>query len=561
MRKVSLHSFLTLVVIIILLASFQLGAQTRSIQVTVRTPTGKTLDLYRASYALVVGNGNYTEGWDPLPGAIRDVREVADVLRKNGFKVTLKTDLSKDAFSRALGEFVLEHGRFENNRLLFYYAGHGHTRPMATGEQLGYLVMVNAPTPEKDPLGFSLSSVDMQALVTQAKMIKAKHVLFLFDSCFSGTVLNLRERTTPKIISDNIRHPVRQFITAGRANEPVPDHSVFKQAFLDLLEGRAQEPIPDGYLTGEELGLYLKNTVPEYNPAQHPQYGKIRDPKLDKGDFVFVKMGPSATARSETEETRAQVDELQKRLKELEEQLNAREVSSEKSEPKQNLAKLQQGKGSSSSSSQGSITVDSRPKPAQKSMDASSPPKTKLARTRPEQEQFLPQYKSRHKLAIFPWVERRQATLRRPVLIDSLNEAIDITEIFVPMFSYYDLKNKYGTEVIEDLMSQYPAKDLFTKPKFFSNAEPRIDLISQLGGELEVDAVLIGRIDLDERQGKINDFFEARYNISIIDIESGKNYHLSSREQFGSLYDVSTHYTSVFKKLFRKYQDGKKKNR
>ena len=317
MKNVRLHTVIIMLVLSIIVTSSQLEAQTRSIQVTVRTSTGKTLDLYTASYALVVGNGNYTKGWDPLPGAIRDVREVADVLRKNGFKVTLKTDLTKDAFSRALGEFVLEHGSYENNRLLFCYAGHGHTRPMATGEHLGYLVMVNAPTPEKDPLGFSLSSVDMQALVTQAKMIKAKHVLFLFDSCFSGTVLNLRERTTPKTISDNIRHPVRQFITAGRANEPVPDHSVFKQAFLDLLEGRAQEPIPDGYVTGEELGLYLKNTVPEYNPAQHPQYGKIRDPKLDKGDFVFVKMGPSAIERSKAEETKAKVDELQKRMKEF----------------------------------------------------------------------------------------------------------------------------------------------------------------------------------------------------------------------------------------------------
>ena len=81
---------------------------------------------------------------------------------------------------------------------------------------------------------------------------------------------------------------MRQFITAGRANEPVPDRSVFKTAFLDLIDGRAAEPFRDGYITGAELGLYLKNQVPIYNEAQHPQYGKIRDPKLDKGDFVFV---------------------------------------------------------------------------------------------------------------------------------------------------------------------------------------------------------------------------------------------------------------------------------
>ena len=133
----------------------------------------------------------------------------------------------------------------------------------------------------------------MQVVVTQAKKVKARHVLFMFDSCFSGAILNLRERFVPETISDSVSLPVRQFITAGRANEPVPDHSIFKQAFLDLLEGRDKEPIPDGYITGEELGLYLKNKVPEYNPTQHPQYGKIKDIRLDKGDFVFALKMPS----------------------------------------------------------------------------------------------------------------------------------------------------------------------------------------------------------------------------------------------------------------------------
>ena len=125
--------------------------------------------------------------------------------------------------------------------------------------------------------------------MTQAEKIRAHHALFVFDSCFSGTILNVRAQLTPAAsISENIKHPVRQFITAGRAGETVPDHSDFKQAFLDLLEGRAREPFPDGYITGEELGFYLKNQVPVYSPTQHPQYGKIRNPKLDKGDFVFV---------------------------------------------------------------------------------------------------------------------------------------------------------------------------------------------------------------------------------------------------------------------------------
>ena len=274
---------------LIFISTTALFSQTsRGMKISVRTNAGEHIELYNASYALVIGNGNYTNGWDPLPGALQDVKEVAETLKTHDFNVTLKTDLTSDEFNEAFLTFVLEHGADENNRLLFYYAGHGYTLPLANEQERGYLVMVDAPEPDADKLGFVRSSINMETLVGESKAIRARHVLFLFDSCFSGTILNARDRIRPESISDNIRHPVRQFITAGRANEPVPDRSVFKTAFLDLIEGRANEPFRDGYITGEELGLYLKNQVPIYNEAQHPQYGKIRDPKLDKGDFVFV---------------------------------------------------------------------------------------------------------------------------------------------------------------------------------------------------------------------------------------------------------------------------------
>ena len=280
-----------------------------AVRVVVTTPEGKEIPLYNNSYALVLGNGNYSNGWDPLPGALRDVDDVAKALKKNGFKVILKKNLTRESFNRAFGRFCHKYGRDKSNRLLFYYAGHGHTEKMANNEDLGYLVMVDAPSPQSDPVGFEMASVDMQSMVTRAKKIKARHVLFMFDSCFSGSILNLREQVVPENISDSVKLPVRQFITAGRANEPVPDHSIFKVAFLDLLEGRGREPNPDGYITGEELGFYLKNTVPKYNKLQHPQYGKIRDIRLDKGDFVFqlassgaqvVTPDPSGTTLSVT---------------------------------------------------------------------------------------------------------------------------------------------------------------------------------------------------------------------------------------------------------------------
>ena len=288
-RKISLFLFFSfLCVAIVFIASNELFSQ-RGMSVTVRTETGQEFDLYKNSYALIIGNGAYPvkNGWNPLPGAVKDVKEVAEVLERHGFNVTLKIDVTKSEFNQAFSEFIYESGKDPDNRLLFYYAGHGYTTKAATGEDLGYLVMLDTPSPANAGK-FDLHSVDMIKFVSDSKKIHAKHVLFMFDSCFSGTVLNLRNRVTPSHITDRIKNPVRQFITAGRADEPVPDRSEFKQAFLNLLEGRVKEPTPDGYLTGVELGDYLYRTVPKFSQGQHPQHGKIHNQQLNTGDFVFV---------------------------------------------------------------------------------------------------------------------------------------------------------------------------------------------------------------------------------------------------------------------------------
>jgi hypothetical protein len=95
-------------------------------------------------------------------------------------------------------------------------------------------------------------------------------------------------RAAPVDISEKSAQPVRQFITAGGAGEQVPDQSVFKVVFLQGITGDA-DLNADGYVTGSELGMHLQEKVVNYTRGgQHPQYGKINNPKLDRGDFIFV---------------------------------------------------------------------------------------------------------------------------------------------------------------------------------------------------------------------------------------------------------------------------------
>ena len=274
----------TILCIVIMKSSAQGGTK-----ITVHTEDGTALDLYNDSYALVIGNGAYpaANGWEPLPRAANDVKEVTEVLERHGFNVTQKIDVTKAEFHKAFSDFIYKSGKDPDNRLLFYYAGHGYTTKSVIGDDLGYLVMLDTPPPENEA-EFDRYSIDMVKFVADSKKIHAKHVLFMFDSRFSGTILNLQNQGTPLPITERIKNPVRQFITAGRADEPILSRSVFKTAFLNLLEGRVKEPLPDGYLTGVELGDYLHRTVPVLPGGQHPQHGKIYDPQLNKGDFVFV---------------------------------------------------------------------------------------------------------------------------------------------------------------------------------------------------------------------------------------------------------------------------------
>ena len=268
-------------------------------QISVHTETGE-IPLYNESYALVIGNGSYTNGWDSLDGLLRDVKDVATVLEKHGFTVTLKTNLKKPDFEAAFETFTKK-GEGKDNRLLFYYAGHGHTEiNKQTGEESGYLIMVDSPMPMATGKIDANKNVSIRSLAEGAKQIEALHVLYLFDSCFSDTFLNLRNRPQPCTVQDSVKYPVRQFIVAGSANEPLPDSSAYRAAFLDLLEGRVAEPIPDGYITGEEFGLYLNHHIPAYRHTQTPQYGKINDPRFNRGDFVFVFQGGKTTLDKET---------------------------------------------------------------------------------------------------------------------------------------------------------------------------------------------------------------------------------------------------------------------
>jgi hypothetical protein len=142
----------------------------------------------------------------------------------------------------------------------------------------------------------------MQQFDTWAREAACLHLLFLFDSCFSGSVFMLRGGSEPpEHINYKTAEPVRQFITAGKEDESVLDNSIFRPQLESALRDSEADLDHDGYVSGTELGTFLQDAVIDFSGGtQHPQHGKIRDPDLSKGDFVFQVARTNPAARVTT---------------------------------------------------------------------------------------------------------------------------------------------------------------------------------------------------------------------------------------------------------------------
>jgi CHAT domain-containing protein/Tfp pilus assembly protein PilF len=266
------------------------GRGARLVGVRVQDEDGKVVTLYNESHALIIGISNYTNGWKVLGGVKNDVPLVKEALQKHGFVVEELLDKTKAEIRHGVETFISKWGETENNRLLIYFAGHGETLTMRDGSKVGYIVPVDAPKAnQQSPGAFKQSAISLDEVEIWAKQIDSKHVLFVFDSCFSGALYD--QRSTPQFpaaIMADAGNPVRQFITSGTGEQEVPDQSIFRDVFTRALDG-AGDLNDDGYVTGTELGMHLRDKVSNYTEkAQTPQYWKIRNPRLDKGDFVFI---------------------------------------------------------------------------------------------------------------------------------------------------------------------------------------------------------------------------------------------------------------------------------
>ena len=171
----------------------------------------------------------------------------------------------------------------EEDNLLIYYAGHGFF-----DEPTGVYYWQPVDAKRNDIVRWIATS----EITNLLKVIQARHVLVVADSCYSGSLV-MRDSgaklasgmTSDKWLRRMQAKRSRNALTSG-GKEPVLDsgggsHSVFAKAFLEVL--RENQVILDG----DSLFDRIKGTVVS-NAKQTPLYAEIPMTGHDNGDFLLV---------------------------------------------------------------------------------------------------------------------------------------------------------------------------------------------------------------------------------------------------------------------------------
>lgn len=235
-----------------------------------------------------------------------EYRQGQELPVKNKYQPTL------NGLRNLLSERLRQIKPTQEDRLLFYYAGHGIPVHSDEGPK-GYLVPLDADSKKRDSL------LPMQELYERLAALNCRHFLIILDCCFAGMLRwssTRKGRTFPRVIHKEhydrfIKYPAWQAITSASHDQEAYDilgdnrgtvagtnHSPFAQGLFDALKGKADVNPPiqkgqspgDGVITATELYQYLRDQV-EIGSKERQTPEKWDLPKHDRGEYIFLVPG------------------------------------------------------------------------------------------------------------------------------------------------------------------------------------------------------------------------------------------------------------------------------
>ncbi|MEE9345018.1 MAG: caspase family protein [Methylococcales bacterium] len=243
--------------------------------------------LFGKYHALLIGNNTYQK-LPHLDTAINDAKGIADVLQKQyGFKTKVLLNATRYDILKALNNYrkLLTN----NDNLLIYYAGHGILDEV---NDRGHWLPVDA---EPDS---SANWISVQNVTDQLKIISAKHVLVVADSCYSGaltrsSIARLEAGMTPQKRAQWIKLMLnarsRVALSSGGL-EPVLDggggnHSIFAKALIDTLS--KNNDLMESQALYRNVSALVADAASDQDFNQVPEFSPIRHAGHAAGEFFF----------------------------------------------------------------------------------------------------------------------------------------------------------------------------------------------------------------------------------------------------------------------------------
>ena len=243
------------------------------------------IEHYNKSKALLIGVSEYDDNKFPdLPFVKNDIKIMSSLL-KNRFNFdvyVIDNSTTKTHIEQGLNKFLNEAEK--NDRLIFYFSGHG----TSIGEA-GFLVPSNGQSNNKvnTCISYDYISKWIDKLIYEKDI---KHLLIILDACQAGLGVFSKSANEMPIVEIS-KYKGAHMMTAGLLNQKAiaeNNNSLFTKYLVKGISGNADYN-NDSVITLTELLVFVQNNVSsyaktKYGVTQTPMMGKIKG----AGEMIFI---------------------------------------------------------------------------------------------------------------------------------------------------------------------------------------------------------------------------------------------------------------------------------
>jgi WD40 repeat protein len=283
---------------------------------------------FKRNFAIIIGINEYSNGIPALKTPVNDALKLGEILQsiyKYDIQLLLDSQATLEGLNSLLAAFKQKTLPLanetvqvtENDRVLFYFAGHGIVPADGLenkGDPLGYLVPQDARGDILLQKQVEISKVllPMQTLHDALAELPCRHMLVILDCCFAGAFRSSLYRDivpARKVFKQRfdryIKDKAWQALASAAHDQKAIDylgcfgqrgniggHSPFAEALFEGLRGAADTTLRegDGIITATELYCYLRDKIEELTEDHHNRQtpGLFQLKKHDKGEYIFL---------------------------------------------------------------------------------------------------------------------------------------------------------------------------------------------------------------------------------------------------------------------------------